>query len=100
MFAGQFRQDLIETLLVVIINETVMEYTQCLVTEKTEDLYLITDDSHISPKDTLMKNADRYRETIMQESTLKTVNKYKLSDFFSIIHLNYALNTCHTLHTV
>ena len=100
MFAGQFRQDLIETLLVFMINETVMEYTQCLVTEKTEDLYLITDDSHISLKDTLMKNADRNRETIMQESTLKTVNKYKLSDFCSIIHLNYALNTCHTLHTV
>lgn len=52
VFAGHLRQDIMEVCLVLIVNESVMENSESLVTEKSEYLFVVSHISHITLQNT------------------------------------------------
>ena len=61
VLAGHLGHDLVEHGLVIIIDETVVEDAQSLVTEEMEDLLALTDYAHISLQDAYRTQIHRGR---------------------------------------
>ena len=58
MLSGEFGENLVEVVLVVVVDETIVEDTKRLVTEETEDVAAIANSAHIRLEDTCSPQHD------------------------------------------